>query len=69
MYDRSFYTGLRSESENEPNRTELKRFGSVRFESIRTELEPTFWKFSRTEPNPNRFFKNEVEPNRTRTIS
>jgi hypothetical protein len=26
-------------------------------------------KTNRTEPNPNRFFKNEVESNRTRTIS
>ena len=43
------------EPENEPN-------------SNRTELEPPFWKRSRTEPNPNRFLKNDIEPNRTELI-
>ncbi len=31
----------------------------------RAELEPIFEKWIRTEPNPNRLLKNEVEPNRT----
>ena len=44
---------IRSEVENEP---------------IRTEPEPIFWKCSRTEPNPNHFLKNDVEPNRTELI-
>ena len=50
----------RKRTELEPNWN-----GSVRFESIRTELEPPFWKRSRTEPNSNRFLKNDIEPNRT----
>ncbi len=33
----------------------------------RTELELTFWKCTRTEPNPNWLLENEAEPNRTRT--
>jgi len=65
------------ESENEPNRTELKLLGSVRvdpnrtrteflkIQSNRTEPEPVFQKWSRTEPNSNRLFGNSVEPNRT----
>jgi hypothetical protein len=48
----TFNTASAPESENEPNRTEIKRFGSVR-------VKPN--------PNPNRLFKNSVEPNRTRT--
>ena len=38
-----------------------------KLESNRTEPEPTFQKFSRTEPNSNWLFENSAEPNRTRT--
>jgi hypothetical protein len=67
------------EAENEPNWVELVRFGSVRIDpnrtrtdflqmhSNRTELELIHEKWTRTEPNSNRFSKNEPEPSRTRT--
>jgi hypothetical protein len=82
---------LRSETEKEPIRTELKRFRSVRMEPNRTgtdilksdpnrirtkcskflsnrmKLEPGFQNISRTETNPNSFFRLHVEPNRTRS--
>ncbi len=50
---RSFEATIRykSESENEPIRT---RTDVLKNESNRTEPEPDFWKFSRTEPNSNR---------------
>jgi hypothetical protein len=41
-----------SESENEPNRTELKRFGSVRVEPIRTRTDILKNESNRTEPEP-----------------
>jgi hypothetical protein len=44
---------------------ERKRTEPIRTEPIRSELEPKFWKMSRTEPNPNRLFESSFEPNRT----
>ncbi len=73
------------ESENEPNRIELKRFGSVwvdpnrtrtaflKIQSNRTEPEPVFQKWSRTEPNSNRLLekktnRTELEPEKVGSI-
>ncbi len=41
-----------SESENEPNRTELKRFGLVRVEPVRTRTDILKNESNRTEPEP-----------------
>jgi hypothetical protein len=52
LYSNSCRHTYTSEIENEPNRA---------------KPEPSFWKCTRTEPNPNRSSKSELEPNRTRT--
>jgi hypothetical protein len=72
--NKSLLRYIRERKRTEANWTKTVRFGSVstrtdilKNESNRTEPEPAFWKFSRTEPNSNRHFKNSIEPNRTRT--